>query len=438
MILCPLPILPSLLLAVPSTSATQQGAGEPVTRGEYERLQSLYEELKKELEAMRAGLVAEPAVDAEETQEAIDDLERQIKELKQRADVAKPGTSTFLITGYGTTGFAARQGQDSTFSTTFNPIFLWRIDPRLLFEGEIEIEIEDGEGEFGLEYSNVSYLVNDYVTASTGLFLAPFGTWAERYHAAWINELPDAPLVFGHEGIAPTSLLGFQFRGGIPLGPTKINYALYVANGPALVTEDDMEAGTLDFTASTDLNNDKAVGGRVGFMPTPELEVGYSALIGRVDPSASDVGQVDATLQAVDLAYVLDSEPLGGRVKLRGEWIWSDVDDAAYDPSGALGFGPLAVDGNRREGGYVQLGYRPSKAESTTLRNLEFVARYDSLDLPTSAPENVDESRWTFGVDYWLTPSAVVKFAYQLDDKDDPAGIEEDANAVLFGLSMGF
>lgn len=438
MLFCPLPVLPSLLLTLPCTAETQQAAGDTVTRGQQENPQGSYEELKKELEALRTALATKTAEDAAESQEVIDDLERSIQELKQRVDVAKPGSSTFVITGYGTTGFAARRGEDSTFSASFNPIFLWSINPRLLFEGEIEIEVEDGEAEFGLEYSNIAYLVNDYVTVTGGLFLAPFGTWAERYHAAWINELPDAPLVFGHEGIAPTSLLGFQIRGGIPLGPTKLNYALYATNGPALVTDDATEAGTLDFAASTDVNDDKAVGGRVGFMPTPGLEFGYSALLGRVDPSGSAVGQTDANLQGVDVAYVADSEPLGGTVKLRGEWIWSDVDDAAYDPSGSLGFGPLAVDGNKRQGGYVQVGYRPTKADSATLRKVEFVARYDSLDLPASAPENVDESRWTLGVDYWITPSAVVKLAYQFDDKDDPAGIERDANAFLFGLAMGF
>lgn len=428
-------VLAVLAVALARPALAQQTGNDYVTRAEYERLKASYEELKKDLDEMRA---AAAAGNAQETQGVIDELEGELKELKQRVDAVKPGTSNFLITGYGTAGFVAREGNDSTFVTTLNPIFLWRIQPRLLFEGELEMEIEDGATEIGLEYADMSYLVNDNVTAVAGLFLAPFGTFAERYHAGWINELPDAPLVFGHDGIAPTSLLGVQVRGVVPIASRKLEYALYLANGPSLVTDDPMEAGTLDFGASTDSNDQKSVGGRIGFLPAPGLDFGYSAMFSRVDPSASAVGAVDATLQALDAAWVHDSEALGGTVKVRGEWVWSEVDDAVYDASGALGFGPLPINGNDRNGGYAQVSYRPSKASSASLSKTEWIVRYDALDLPSSAPENVDERRWTLGLDYWLTPSVVAKVAYQFDDKDDPAGIEDDSNALLFGLAMGF
>lgn len=407
------------------------------TRAEYEKLLREYERLKQQLEAFVASAASNGEVAAQETEEAIEDLEQQIKVLKQRIGAAEPGSARFLVTGFAVAGFVDREGEDSTFTSSFNPIFLWKIDARTFFESEVEFEIEGGELEVALEFSQLTYLVNDYATVGAGLFLAPFGTWAERFHASWINELPDEPLAFGHGGIAPSSLLGLQVRGGVQLASMKLNYALYVANGPSLVTDDDEEAGTLDFQNLTDLNNNKALGGRLGFLPVPQIEVGYSALVARVDPSGSDVNAADALLQSVDLTCVREVESLRGTAKLRSQWIWSDVDDATYDPSGAFGFGPLTIDDNTRDGGYIQLGYRPSKLAGP-LRNVEVVARYDALDLPSSAPENVDESRWTFGLDYWLNPSFVVKLAYQLDDKDDPAGVEEDADAVLFQLAMGF
>lgn len=432
---------PLAVFLLQSTSGAQEGvASQPeqyVTRAEYEKLIAEYERLAQELRALQQETPAEAPAGDEDAQEAIEDLERQIKDLKERIGAAEPGTARFLLTGFATAGFVDREGEDSTFSSSFNPIFLWKIDARTFFEAEVEFEIEEGELEVGLEFSQLTYLVNDYVTVGSGLFLAPFGTWAERFHASWINELPDEPLAFGHEGIAPNSLLGLQVRGGVSLASTELNYALYVANGPSLVTDDDEEAGTLDFQNLTDLNNNKAFGGRLGFLPVPHVEVGYSALVGRVDPSGSDVGEVDSLLQSVDLTCVRDVESLRGTAKLRSQWIWSDVDDATYDPSGALGFGPLTINDNTRDGGYVQLGYRPSKFDGP-LRNVEVIARYDALDLPSSAPENVDESRWTFGLDYWLSPSCVAKIAYQIDDKDDQAGLEEDADAVLLQVVMGF
>ena len=194
----------------------------------------------------------------------------------------------------------------------------------------------------------------------------------------------------------------------------------------------------LAFEAPTDLNNNKSIGGRVGFLPIPALEIGYSNLFARVDPDGSDVGNVDAELQSVDLAYARDVAPLKGALKFRSQWAWSSVDDATYDSTGALGFGPLQVNNNMSSGGYAQVAYRPSQVQSETLKKFEFVVRYDDLELPSSAPRNIDERRWTFGVDYWVNSSTVFKLAYQLDDTNDPAGIEGDRDAVLFQAAMGF
>ena len=422
------------MLALQSAAAAQQE--NYVTRTEFEKLQAAYDKLAQELHALKDPA---QAAAADEKEKELEDIQTQLDALRKTVDVAKPGSTDFVLTGYGAAGFVKRKDEPSTFSTTFNPIFLWKIDQRTFFEGELEFEAEDGEFKAKLEYAELTYLVNDYVTIGAGRFLAPFGTWAERFHPAWINELPDAPLALSHDGgIAPTSLDGLQLRGGLPLGAMKLNYAFYLANGPSLVTDDPGLAGSLDFEAPTDLNNNKSIGGRVGFLPIPALEIGYSNLFARVDPDGSDVGNVDAELQSVDLAYARDVAPLKGALKVRSQWAWSSVDDATYDSTGALGFGPLQVNNNMSSGGYAQVAYRPSQVQSETLKKFEFVVRYDDLELPSSAPRNIDERRWTFGVDYWVNSSTVFKLAYQLDDTDDPAGIEGNRDAVLFQAAMGF
>lgn len=425
-------ILAPLATLVFQPAAAAQEEKKYVTREEYEKLKAELEALKK----------APPSVErdarSQEVDQEIEDLEKELKAVRAKADAGKPGTANFLLTGYGFAGFTDRERVDSTFEAGFNPIFLWRIDPRIFFEGEIELEIEDGEIEVALEYAHLTYLLGDYVTVGAGIFLAPFGTWAERFHPAWINKLPDSPLAFGHDGIAPTSLLGVQARGVIPLGDMRLNYAAYLANGPNLVIDDAEEAGMLDFENLTDLNNNKAAGGRLGFLPIPELEIGYSVMAARVDPSEGDVDGVDALLHSIDLTCVRDSDLLKGVVELRCQWVWSDVDDAVYDPSGASGFGPFPIGDNRRNGGYAQLAYRPSKSGNDILSMLEAVVRYDALEVPSDAAENIDERRWTIGLNCWLSPSTVLKVAYQLDDKRDPAGVEEDQDAVLFQAALGF
>ena len=284
-----------------------------------------------------------------------------------------------------------------------------------------------------LEYANLSYIVTDFLTIKGGRFLSPFGTFAERLHPGWINKLPDAPLPFGHTGIAPTSDLGVQASGGFPAGPTKFNYAVYVSNGPRLNTGEDEpgEAGLLHFDNNTDLNNSKAVGTRIGFLPIPELELGYSFQYSGVGA----VSGVNAYLHSVDLGYVHDSKLLKGVIDVKAQWVWSQVDDVIYD----TGSGPFTFN-NRRNGGYAQLASRPSKFSNKFIQNMEGVCRWDMINNPSGAPVETgfDEQRWTFGLNYWLGSSTVIKAAYQFGERKTPGVGSENVNAILFQAAMGF
>ncbi|HLY76218.1 MAG TPA: hypothetical protein VKU80_19110, partial [Planctomycetota bacterium] len=131
------------------------------------------------------------------------------------------------------------------------------------------------------------------------------------------------------------------------------------------------------------------------------------------------------------------SSLLQGTVSVYGQWTWSSVTRATYDPTGVLGFGPVNF-ANHRDGGYLQASYRPSMSDVTVLQNMEFVVRYDVLHRPPQAPDPVDDHRTTVGVDYWITPSAVIKVAYEWDKKDGPAGGPVNANGTLVQFAMGF
>lgn len=427
-----------------------------VSREEYEKLksdfESVVESLKAELQDLKKGLGTEQAqkdktiealrTDVETMKQqrapAVADLQAELQSVRELAEQSVAGSSKFLIAGYGTAGFTDREGEDSTFSASVNPLFLWKLGDNILFESELEFEVEkedvgEAETHVGLEYANVSIILNDYVTVGAGKFLTPFAIFSERLHPTWINKLPDFPLPYGSHRIAPMSSVGVFVRGGISVKSTKFNYAFYASNGPTLFTEDPAKAGSLDFKDFEDLNNNKAAGGRVGFLPIPEIEVAYSFQFGRSDPE--EFGQdVDILLQALDFSYVRYLESLGGILDIRVEWIWSNVEDAVFDPNGTEGFGPLTFD-NDRHGGWVQVAYRPSGDSNELIRNLEFVVRWDYLDLPNDAPEDLEErQRWTWGINYWIYPSTVFKIAYQLDDRVG----EEDANALLLQLATGF
>ena len=455
----PPPAAPPAPVAQPAADPAA-ASGQYVSREEYEKLRAEMQAMKAEMDALRQerratgpgdeklqAQVARISVDvdqmktqksgqSQEFDQYAEEMDRKLKKLQDEADFTRPGSTKFLVTGFTTAEFIYRENEGSTFSAGFNPIFLWKMSDRLFAEAELEFSLitpeEGSQTETSLEYANISYVVNDFVTVGAGKFLLPFGIFNERLHPNWINKLPDAPLPFDDElGIAPEAGIGAFVRGGVPAGPTKFVYDAYIDNGPSLITTDPAQAGRLDFDNFEDNNYNKAVGGRLGYLPLPELEVGYSVQYAKVNPG--DFEDVHAFLQDIDVSYVRELGWLQGTIDARAEWVWSEVENATYDPTGALGFGPLNFD-NDRNGGYLQLAYRPTKVSNKIIRNLEFVMRYDMLDVPEGSPGGVDEHRWTPGIDYWVTPSMVVKAAYQFVESNGA----EDQNAVLLQAALGF
>lgn len=414
----------SPLIPPPSGVPKADPPGEPpegfVTRKEYDVL------LKRlaDLEARLGTTEGKTTSREKEVDESLEELETKNQELQKQVTAAKPGTSDFLITGYGFGGFEDRPGSSARFNAGFSPIILWRLDDRLFFESELEIGLNPDSIDVNLEYADMAWIMNDYMTLKAGKFLTPFGTFGDRLHAAWINKLPDAPLPFGHDGIVPESQVGAQISGGFPVGSTKFNYALYAVNGPRLFLDADEPAdiGLLRFDNFSE-SNSRAYGGRVGFLPVPQLELGYSF--------QSISGPVNATLNGVDASFMREIDWLRGALDLRAEWIWSDAGTVrtASDDGDPLSFS------NKRSGGYAQLAYRPTKAKSDITKNFELVGRYDWLDQPGGGELPGNGSRWTVGLNYWLSPSAVLKAAYEIGNggRDDNRG-----NSLLIQAAIGF
>ena len=118
-----------------------------------------------------------------------------------------------------------------------------------------------------LEIAQASYLLNDYMTIGAGRFLNPMNYFVERQHMGWVNKFPDKPLAV-YDGLLPESDLGVQLRGVIPIGPTKLEYAAFVANAPDLITtfDDPTAVGMLDFGNTSNRGGHFTVGGHVGFI----------------------------------------------------------------------------------------------------------------------------------------------------------------------------
>ena len=144
-------IIVGLLAAVTASLAQEPANKEVITipKEQYQKMldehQKLIEEMKEmkafkaQFEAAQKKIIAQQA----ETDQSFDELGKEIKAAKQMAKESSPGSTKFHMTGYGSAGFVAQDhGGDQKFSATFNPIFLWKLSDRLLFEGELEAELE--------------------------------------------------------------------------------------------------------------------------------------------------------------------------------------------------------------------------------------------------------------------------------------------------------
>ena len=446
------------LLAGPMAYAQENASPGPnyVSREEYDKLKAEHDAMKQELETLKTAVremasaktpatpaegpaatsktVAKTSSDGKQvvsettTQADVGALQEEVDSLKADVKGLIPGSTKFLLAGYGTGSFISKSGEDPFFDATFNAFFLWKMTDRLFFEGELEFEFEDETTTTNLEIAQASYLLNDYMTIGVGRFLNPMNYFVERQHMGWVNKFPDKPLAV-YDGLLPESEIGAQLRGVIPIGPTKLEYAAFVANAPGLITMPDETLGTLDFDNDANTGGHVAVGGHVGFIPIPQIEVGYGIQRSKVGPRED---AVEAILQSADFNFVADSPMLKGLINFRAQWVWSHVDHFLYDLDETGIPGTISFN-NNRNGGYVQLAYRPT-GFGNVIKNFEPVVRYDRFN-QLHTPVGFDEERWSFGLDYWVTPSTVVKAAYEVDNKNNGA---RDQNAVMLQVAVGF
>lgn len=362
----------------------------------------------------------------------------------------KPSKTQFMIRGYGHAGYNYTKVGDEVSSTfdgsTFAPIFMFKHGDRLLFETELEFVLEDGALEVGFEYANMSYVLNDYMTIRGGKFLLPFGSFVEKLHPAWINKLNNAPLGFGHGGIAPSSGVGAELRGAFPIKGIKVSYSLYTTNGPRINDGSDEpdEAGQLIFNNFEDNNVNKAVGGRFAIFPltNSSLELAGSFYTGQVGDTGSQYEKVQANLYAFDMSYVKMISAIKGIIDIKGQYNYSSVDEAEfYEPEDDGTLSPYTFD-NKSTAYFGQLSYRPTMSGSDFVKRLELVGRYSTMNTPEGSEWEQKSVQTTVGLNYWITWRALLKFTYQNTVQEGGHGVPEGTEITTKGFfihwALGF
>ena len=326
----------------------------------------------------------------------------------------------------------------------FVPFIYADVTEHVKFASELEIEhgIRGSDtNEISLEFAFIDYLVNEPVNIRAGIVLIPIGKF-NLLHDSPLNDLTDRPLV--SQFIIPSTMseTGAGFYGTFYPGRTsKLDYELYVTTGPCGYNSDGSprvnEAGgtknsrqrKCDSDDGLDINNGKAVSGRVAFSPMLGVEVagssyyGNSSINGTYNPLS--ITAIDWTLQRGPFELIGEAAWVyarGNSRAIQGNQIGFNPGSLLNSQSGDSGPG---IPPQRMNGYYIQGNYHFMPAFLTKFSQKRFgegstftaVIRYDRVNT------NLDDSNGTggwgnleqisFGLNYRPIEDAVFKISYQ-------------------------
>jgi hypothetical protein len=338
------------------------------------------------------------------------------------------GTHQFTVAGDAAGGFIYdRKTSQNTYTLSFQPIILYRLNDWILFEGSISAALPPGSGaSFSLPVATAQIFVNDYLEINAGIFDQPFGDWYEDQSPLWVNRFITAPLLYGAEAIVPPTDIGVQLRGSVQWGALgqDVDYTTWMANGPSFDSSlpEPVVGQTLNPQNNIGINtNGRAFGGRLRFYPLPldrnlgRLEIGASTYDGKWQNS------LWFNAWGVDFAY------LKNNLQARGEF----AETYRQMPSGS---GP-----DNRQGWYLQLGYFLQDVPSihfdqfdSIIRRLEPLIRYSGVNQRAIVTDEITTTpalgfsgspsiftpharEVAIGLDYWIEPSIAWQTEFDLE-----------------------
>lgn len=320
----------------------------------------------------------------------------------------------------------------------FVPFIFADITEHVKFASEIEIEHgireeggPDRELEFGLEFAHIDYLVKEPFNLRAGILLLPIGKF-NLLHDSPLNDLTDRPLV--SQFIIPTTVseTGAGFYGTMYPGRiSKVDYEFYVTTGPCgyetngapTVNEEKGTRGARQRKCTADdgfdINNGKAVVGRLAYSPVLGVEVAGSGYYGNAAPFGNynplSITAIDWTLQR-------------GPFELIGEAAWAYARGNSRAISGnTIGVppGPAPTPGTLLTGisGNSGLGIPPQRMNGFYIQgNYHFMPEF----LAKLAPKRFGEGS---------TLTAVVRYDRVTTNLDNRSGGFGDIEQISFGLN---
>ena len=260
----------------------------------------------------------------------------------------------------------------------------WLIESRVTFEANLTQEPVSsafhGQVLKSIDYAQVDYIANPYMTFTVGRFLTPFGIFNERLYPIWIRNLQTDPLILPI-GIGPSQAsTGAMVRGGIKAtSKININYTAYFS---ALSTYMPSNVTALD--------SDRLAGIRAGiFIPDQRLEIGGSFEHLLQDERSNSFG------------FHGGWQPQALPLELRGEYMRSA----------------------RGSGYWIEPAYRLNQVPfwQYAMRRTQLVARMQQYwvgAIPSNVLPSVNTREFEFGVNYYFRDGlrAVSSYGRQFSD----------------------
>ncbi|MDE3212184.1 MAG: hypothetical protein KGM98_03040 [Bacteroidota bacterium] len=338
----------------------------------------------------------------------------RVTNLENQVTFSKHRESHLMVVGLLTVGFAANKTKDTYLGNTtisktnsladadhyeFSPMFLWRHGKKFL----MEFEPSFAGDQLGVNWADVSYFAAPGLILRAGYLVIPYGFYSKHLAAGWIDKLATDPI--GLADVPPTSDYGVEAEGGWQAGNMKFNYDVSLTNGMQLLPD-----GELQSTGIVDNNNNKLLTARLGWLPfsNSSLELGLSALTGKVGDQGTAYQKVAANMYAIDMNLVENIQPF--QLNIKGQYNIMNLTHANYtDPNSNNSYSFT----NHSTAGFIQAALRPSYSENNVVKNFEIAARYGNYTTPANSIWGAKSNALTFGLNYWLTWRTVIKFSYE-------------------------
>lgn len=328
-----------------------------------------------------------------------------------------------FFTSWQNTKIDAYKGAPSITSSSFgsNPAYptglmlmpLIKLNDKLFLDVQVQVSSASGAA---FNEGIIYYHVGNGLNIFTGFFQPRSGIY-EGIMDDFTNRYTSTPVGMG---IGVASQAGVGIQGGLQCGSSKVNYQLYVANGPQLVVDSTGATnGQLTYGNLAAINMPKAVGGEIGFLPfsNSSLEVGLSGqYMGSAGLRGTPLENISTTSIAAYLNYYHIFSPV--MVRLQGQYEMTQTQGYnLYMNSSDTSSVKVPSFNNVLSGWFAGITLRLSGSQSPFLSNLELGARMSQLTLPQDSLcmwRQKPLNQTTVSLTYWFTWKLPLSIAYDI------------------------